>query len=362
LILSRIRPLFHFEAESILAIHLPRFYMLAKIKQVITGQSYLKAQWQRARRLGWVKFFVEAEAQYGNGAFCAGDYMAIASRETNLDPKWLTKPGDHGNGFGLMQADVRSFPEWIKSGKWRDAREGILMGARVLAEKLHDARVCELAGLRGKTVIVKSLKGESYSFIPKVLSDSERHRVSIAAYNCGRWAHYHITKGNGVDRGTTQKNYSEDVLERARYFRAMIDEWKLQNWKPSISTTAHQAAEVNSVEASVDSANNTSTLAASEVGGNQPPQLPPQSNTLKDFTRKYLRHTPTDSVKNVAGILATRIGASLTAIWSLGIGGKISTVLIALAVLGFSGWAAVVYWKRIYGWINEIFEGWVLSE
>jgi hypothetical protein len=38
--------------------------------------------------------------------------MAIASRETNM----RNIIGDGGHGYGIMQIDDRSFPEWCNSG------------------------------------------------------------------------------------------------------------------------------------------------------------------------------------------------------------------------------------------------------
>src|SRR3954470_19355806 len=101
-------------------------------------RAQLKAQFARAERLGWLPHFHEAAETITKGYFDVADLLAIASRETNLDPKWLKKPGDGGHGFGLMQIDIRSFPEFTASPDWKDARKGILYGAKVLMQKWHD--------------------------------------------------------------------------------------------------------------------------------------------------------------------------------------------------------------------------------
>lgn len=188
-------------------------------------RKQLTTQFNRAVALGWLPFFVEAVKAHTAGFFDAADLMGIASRETNLESIWLKKAGDNGHGFGLMQADVRSFPEWIKSGKWRDAREGILMGALVLMKKLADVRACI-----GRRCEVKSSKtGEISTFIGKRVEGAELQQVSIASYNAGRWGHYAVSKGRSADAFTTGKDYSGDVIERAAFFRPLVEKWMAEN-------------------------------------------------------------------------------------------------------------------------------------
>ena len=92
-----------------------------------------RRQYDRAKRLGWLPMFAKSAA---SRPWCStADLMGIGSRETNLDPVYLTKTGDHGNGFGLMQVDKRYFPEWTRSGLWRDPEECIEKGAQVLTQK-----------------------------------------------------------------------------------------------------------------------------------------------------------------------------------------------------------------------------------
>lgn len=180
-------------------------------------RAQLSAQYGRVLRLGWLPFFEEA-AQITAECFDTADLLGIASRESNLDPKWLKHAGDHGNGFGLMQADARSFPDWIRTGKWKDAREGILMGARVLMGKWLDVE-----SAAGKRVTVRSSKdNRAYRFIAKHVTGAEAQAVTIASYNAGRWAHYAVSKGQSPDTYTTGKDYSSDVIARAAVFRELM--------------------------------------------------------------------------------------------------------------------------------------------
>lgn len=182
------------------------------------SKSEITRQFNRAKLHGWLPFFEEAAETITKGFFDASDLVAIASRETNLDPIWLTMPGDGGNGFGLMQADRRSFPAFTKSNQWKDARTGILFGAKVLMQKWLNTQNCV-----GARVSVISSKGGTFSFTGKTLNLAECQRVTIAAYNCGRWAHYAISTGEPIDAYSTGHDYSSDVIARAAEFRKLIN-------------------------------------------------------------------------------------------------------------------------------------------
>lgn len=183
------------------------------------SKAEIKKQFNRAKAKDWLPYFEEAANEITAGYFDAADLMGIASRETNLDPRWLTKAGDRGHGYGLMQADVRSFPEWISSGKWRDAREGILKGAEILMQKLADTQ-----DSIGKRRSAKSSKTSKLSwFTGKDVRGVELQQVTIAAYNAGRWGHYAVSNDRDADTYTTGKDYSSDVIARAREFRALLN-------------------------------------------------------------------------------------------------------------------------------------------
>lgn len=283
--------------------------------------SQLKKQFQFASNAGWIPFFVEAVETYAKGYFDEADLLAIASRETNLDPTWLKKAGDGGHGFGLMQADVRSFPEWIRSGKWRDAREGILKGADILMQKWIDTNNCI-----GKKSTVKSSKGGTFSFVGKKVHGIEAQAVTIAAYNSGRWGHYCVSTGRDVDSFTTGKDYSKDVLARAAALRPLIEDWKSRNQKPIIDTTGDTAP------------------------------TPPETDTDKEFIDKYLKHCKTDSAKNIGVVVAGRIASGATAVWSFGTSGKVFTVLLILAIIAPIIYALYFYRPRIIKGIKNIID------
>ena len=91
-------------------------------------ENDLKRQFERAKKNGWIKTFKSAAATY---QFPPEVLMAIASRETNM----RNIIGDGGHGYGLVQIDDRSFPEWCNSGLWKDPLAGIHKGALVLHSK-----------------------------------------------------------------------------------------------------------------------------------------------------------------------------------------------------------------------------------
>lgn len=184
----------------------------------------LEAQYKRAVRQGWVAYFREAARKHG---FDVADLMAVASRETNMGGKelpggrfqWLEHLGDNGHGCGLMQVDIGTDLAFKQSGKWRDAREGILRGTEVLAEKREWLK--RNAGKKGLRVRFSS--GKTAAYDGKAFTDQQLRRIAVAAYNCGQGAaYYHFSLGHSVDVGTTGKDYSLDTLNRAEVFRALL--------------------------------------------------------------------------------------------------------------------------------------------
>lgn len=184
----------------------------------------IRKQFARAADEGWLDFFEEAASKYG---FDPSELMAVASRESNMGGRknrdgtfqYLSEPGDRGNAFGLMQVDKRYFPDWVRTGRWRDARESIMMGALILQQKRES-----FLDRKGHTCSVSNRAHTVHKqfFMPR-FDDATLLRVTIAAYNCGDWAAYHASAGHSVDQGTTGADYSEDVLDRAKKFRRLLE-------------------------------------------------------------------------------------------------------------------------------------------
>jgi hypothetical protein len=173
----------------------------------------LQIEYERAKKLGWLPYFREAATKYD---FPVEILMAIGSRETELNPYYLKHPGDYRDGtyhgYGLMQMDIGSYPDWIKEGHWKNARDCILKGAEVLASKRKGIQ-------NGQG---KKHKVGKQEFTGAKIAGADLLRVAIAAYNSGDWAYYNYSTGHDPDRFTTGKNYSKDVLRRAVRFGQLL--------------------------------------------------------------------------------------------------------------------------------------------
>ncbi len=234
----------------------------------------LRTQYDRAKKLLWIEHFREAANTITVGYFDTADLLGIGSRETNLDPKWLTKKGDNGHGAGLMQIDDRSFPEFTSSTKWKDARLGILKGAEVLMQKWHD-----MERNFGKRV---TIKGKTYTGKPA--SGSIAQAIAIASYNSGRWPQYAYANGTSIDGYTTGKDYSRDVMARAAIFREFLAADGLLDSRKAPVSTAPQPPTISAPSADANTGNELAT-ATNAVEQPQPANLvPPPAVEVEQVT------------------------------------------------------------------------------
>jgi hypothetical protein len=165
----------------------------------------LQRQFHQISGNGWLASFRQAANDY---RFPVEVLLGIASRETNMQ----NIVGNGGHGYGIMQIDDRSFPDWCHSGAWRDAGAGIRTGALVL-----DARREQVRSGQGKALNVGGTP-----FIGTAVPDDELLRIAVAAYNSGLWAYCSFSEGRDPDTRTTQGDYSADTLKRASYFRGLL--------------------------------------------------------------------------------------------------------------------------------------------
>jgi hypothetical protein len=168
-------------------------------------RSDLENQMRRAQDADLIRHFHQQGSDY---QFAPGLLMAIASRETNM----RNIVGDGGHGYGIMQIDDRSFPEWCHSGIWKDAAAGIQKGALVLDGKREMIR-------NGQG---KQLKVGGSTFSGSALSPEDLLRTAIAAYNSGLWAYYSMSKSGDPDLRTTGRDYSKDVMARKVIFESLL--------------------------------------------------------------------------------------------------------------------------------------------
>ena len=166
----------------------------------------LQNQFATAKSNGWLEFFQKAANEH---QFSADILLAVASRETNM----RNIIGDGGHGYGLMQIDDRSFPDWCHSGMWKVPQAAIKQGALVLDGKRETIRHAQGQNL--------NVAGHSFTGKPN-LTDQELLQTAIASYNSGLWAYYCLTVDGDPDRRTSHQDYSADTLARARLFRTFL--------------------------------------------------------------------------------------------------------------------------------------------
>jgi hypothetical protein len=173
-------------------------------------QDTIKQEFDAAVAAGWLPAFEKAAQTYN---LPVALLMAIASRETNM----CNIEGDfyegQYHGYGLMQIDIGSFPDWVKSGAWTSPAESIAKGAEVL-----DGKRAEIEQGQGKTLMI-----EGRSFVGRKFDTSDQMlQVATADYNCGLWGYYAFSKGEPIDSFTAGKNYSSDVWLRKAFFTALL--------------------------------------------------------------------------------------------------------------------------------------------
>jgi hypothetical protein len=165
------------------------------------SKADLEKQYERAELAGWLPQFLKSAKE---NQFEPEILLAVASRETNM--RNIRGDMQHGvyQGYGLMQVDIKSFPDWVKSNAWKDPIESIKKGSSVLHEKRH-----EVAN-RAKAAEIE-------------LSDANLLWISLASYNHGSSGSFRsfITDGH-PDEGTTGHDYGKDCLARAKVFKALL--------------------------------------------------------------------------------------------------------------------------------------------
>lgn len=179
-------------------------------------EKILLAQFQKVLNRGWLPYFDEV-AEFTSTTTSL--WLAIASRETNIENIRGDYRNGKYNGYGVVQVDIGTDPEYCKSWTPENVRGGLIGGAKIFLSKTKDTLNC--VGVNSKV--------RSRSFVGKNVENDDLRRISTAAYNCGRWAHYHFSNLQNVDSTTTKSNYSRDVYDRAFFFAKFLDEYRGQD-------------------------------------------------------------------------------------------------------------------------------------
>lgn len=104
------------------------------------------------------------------------------------------------HGFGYWQIDIGSFPDFVKSGDWKDP---------------FKTCVKAIAVLEGKRIFLQKA-------FP-ALTGEELARAVTAAYNCGEGNVKKVLLAKqDIDSRTHQKNYSKEVWRFREIFKSLI--------------------------------------------------------------------------------------------------------------------------------------------
>lgn len=169
----------------------------------------LERQFDRLTVNGWLEYF-RREAE--RGGTTTAHLLGTGSRETNLKNIKGDFRNGHYNGFGILQIDIGTDPEYCRHWTDDDVEGGIVGGVHIYLAKIYDTKACV-----GKRVMVRNR-----SFTGKAVEADDLRRIATSAYNCGRWAHYHFSRGEHIDSTSTGHDYSRDVYDRAVEFADIL--------------------------------------------------------------------------------------------------------------------------------------------
>jgi hypothetical protein len=299
--------------------------------------SFIETQYKYAKSHGWLIHFANAAAKHGH---TTADLMAIASRETNM----RNIVGDNGHGYGVMQIDIRSFADFCKSGKWKDVEAAILKGAEVLAKKRDEILAAEKRA-RG---YCRFSDGSVRSFVPRILSNEDLHRVTVASYNCGGAAYYHFSNGNDPDRGTTGKDYSRDVLARSNAFQDLLE---ADHVAPLDRGTVSPLDRIKPAPVTPTPAPNSSDSSDSDTQNGSTVQ--DESISFDDVANKVNN----DTVKGALVKAGLKMAGPITGLWGWGIHGKVLIILAGLIIAGVIGYETYKHYPRIKSFVIKRVKG-----
>lgn len=342
--------------------------------------SEIKRQYEKVKKRGWLPVFQREAKRVGTST---AHLLGIGSRETNLENIKGDYRNGRWNGFGPLQVDIGTDPEYARTWTSANWQQGVIRGADILIMKLEDVVRCG-----GRNVMVRKITFTA----KKIDAADDLRRIATAAYNCGRWAHYHFSKGQNVDSTTTGKDYSRDVYDRAFEFAKLLEADGLEPnaVKQEIIYQGKYARDRHKQEAGIFYAERVKlpqgeAQESREAAPNEPAEIPQEAETAVNTTPQDVPQSPPSEVKEVtapakedstatatkltiAGItVPTFLTAAVSAIQSAIQNGFISAADVGQAVLGFirdnTKWVLILIgliivglmlrklWKQITLWL-----------
>lgn len=171
----------------------------------------IEKQFDRVVANGWLPWF-QREAKRANTT--TAHLLGIGSRETNLKNIRGDFRGGKYHGFGVMQVDIGTDPEYARTWTPEKVEPSIVRGVDIYLSKVKDTKYGS-----GKKLAVRGRW-----FTGRAAEPDDIRRIATAAYNCGRWAYWHFTRMENVDSTTTGDDYSRDVYDRAVQFADILEE------------------------------------------------------------------------------------------------------------------------------------------
>lgn len=288
----------------------------------------LKAQYNRVKAAGWLPWFTEAAEKADT---TTAHFLAIGSRETNL----LNIKGDFRNGryngFGVMQVDVGTDPDYAANWKASEVEPSIRRGGEI-----YESKVDQIINGQGKSLAVKGKK-----FVGRKVELDDVRRIATSAYNCGLWAYFHFSNHSHVDLSTTGKDYSRDVYDRSLEFAKLLEaDGDVGAYASEIQLQGKYATEEE--KAKVKASLVTDTVTEPTLPAAEPPQSEETSGTMPPAAAEEVKAsevpfwTRITSLSIPAGVISA-LGGILTFAKDLPPYAWISFSLIVVAamVIGF---------------------------
>ena len=173
------------------------------------SRNEIAKQYFKVKQRGWLPAFQRESQRAGTST---AHLLAIGSRETNLENIRGDFRGGIYHGAGVLQVDIGTDPDYVRNWTKDKWERSVVRGVDIYLSKVDDTLKCQ--GRRAKA--------RQREFTGKRVESDDLRRIATAAYNCGRWAHYHFSNGNNVDSSTTGRDYSRDVYDRAYEFARLL--------------------------------------------------------------------------------------------------------------------------------------------
>lgn len=170
----------------------------------------LVEQFNKVIKRGWLPVFQREAQRIGEST---AQLLAIGSRETNLENIRGDFRDGHYHGFGILQVDIGTDPDYAREWTPTNFEPGIVKGAEIYIRKFR-----QIGPIQGKSVHIRNI-----IFHGKEMGADDHRRITTAMYNNGLWPYYAYSVGKDIDSFTTGKNYGKDVYSRAMYFAALLE-------------------------------------------------------------------------------------------------------------------------------------------